>query len=113
MSKEQKLALCEFLRAVKFLDGYAANLAKCVTSDGFKLSVLKTHDCHILLQRILPAGLRGIMDKDIHEAVLRWEISLENCAAKHSSLLSWKDLKKKSQLFFASSRRSSLQLSSP
>uniref|UniRef100_A0A453PZG9 Uncharacterized protein n=2 Tax=Aegilops tauschii subsp. strangulata TaxID=200361 RepID=A0A453PZG9_AEGTS len=49
--------------------GYAANLAKCVTSDGFKLSVLKTHDCHILLQRILPAGLRGIMDKDIYEAV--------------------------------------------
>ena len=69
MSKEQKLAFCEFLRAVKFPDGYAANLAKCVTSDGFKLSVLKTHDCHILLQRILPAGLRGIMDKDIYEAV--------------------------------------------
>ncbi|XP_073353738.1 uncharacterized protein [Aegilops tauschii subsp. strangulata] len=69
MSKEEKLAFCEFLRAVKFPDGYAANLAKCVTSDGFKLSVLKTHDCHILLQRILPAGLRGIMDKDIYEAV--------------------------------------------
>uniref|UniRef100_A0A452ZK04 Uncharacterized protein n=1 Tax=Aegilops tauschii subsp. strangulata TaxID=200361 RepID=A0A452ZK04_AEGTS len=48
---------------------HAANLAKCVTSDGFKLLVLKTHDCHILLQRILPAGLRGIMDKDIYEAV--------------------------------------------
>nr|XP_045088019.1 uncharacterized protein LOC123495193 [Aegilops tauschii subsp. strangulata] len=69
MSKEQKLAFCEFLRLVKFPDGYAANLAKCVTSDGFMLSVLKTHDCHTLLQRILPAGLRGIMDKDIHEAV--------------------------------------------
>nr|XP_040254317.1 uncharacterized protein LOC120972841 [Aegilops tauschii subsp. strangulata] len=69
MSKEQKLAFCEFLRAVKFPDGYAANLAKCVTSDGFKISVLKTHGCHILLQSILPTGLRGIMDKDIYEAV--------------------------------------------
>ena len=28
-----------------------------------------THDCHILLRRILPAGLRRIMDKDIYEAV--------------------------------------------
>ena len=85
MSKEQKLAFCEFLRAVKFPDGYAANLAKCVTSDGLKLSVLKTHDCHILLQRILPAGLRAIMDKDIYEAVAELGISLENCAVKHSS----------------------------
>ena len=69
ITKEQKLAFYEVVRAVKFQDGYAANLAKIVTSDGFKLSVLQTNDCHILLQRILPAGLRGIMDTDIYEAV--------------------------------------------
>jgi hypothetical protein len=69
MTKEEKIAFCEFIRAVRFPDGYAANLAKCVSPDGCKLQGLKTHDCHILLQRILPAGLRGIMDKEIYEAV--------------------------------------------
>jgi hypothetical protein len=69
MSKEEKLAFCEFVRAVKFPDGYATNLAKCVFADGCKLQGLKTHDCHILLQRILPAGLRGMMHHDIYEAV--------------------------------------------
>nr|XP_051219843.1 uncharacterized protein LOC127337018 [Lolium perenne] len=69
MSKQEKLAFCEFIRAVRFPDGYAANLSKCVSADGCKLQGLKTHDCHILLQRILPAGLRGIMHHDIYEAV--------------------------------------------
>jgi hypothetical protein len=54
MSKEQKLAFYEFIREVRFLDGYVANLAKYVSSDKGKLQGLKTHDCHILLQRILP-----------------------------------------------------------
>jgi hypothetical protein len=61
MTKEENLAFCEFIRAVKFPDGYAANLAKCVSADGCKLQGLKTHDCHILIQSVLPAGLQGMM----------------------------------------------------
>jgi hypothetical protein len=38
MTKEEKIAFCEFIRAVKFPDGYAANLAKCVSADGCKLA---------------------------------------------------------------------------
>jgi hypothetical protein len=30
---------------------------------------LKTHDCHIILQRILPAALRGIMHNEIYVAI--------------------------------------------
>jgi hypothetical protein len=30
---------------------------------------LKTHSCHILLQRIIPAGLRGLVPKDVYEAI--------------------------------------------
>ena len=54
MNKNQKVAFCDFLRSIKFPDGYASNLAKSVTADGCNLQGLKTHDCHILLQRILP-----------------------------------------------------------
>uniref|UniRef100_A0A0A9PJE5 Uncharacterized protein n=1 Tax=Arundo donax TaxID=35708 RepID=A0A0A9PJE5_ARUDO len=57
MNKTQKLAFIEFIRSVKFPDGYASNLATCISADGCKLKGLKTHDCHILLQRILPATL--------------------------------------------------------
>nr|XP_025880314.1 uncharacterized protein LOC107280544 [Oryza sativa Japonica Group] len=69
LSKEQKVAFCNFLREVKFPDGYASNISRCLNADGSKVQGLKTHDCHILLQTILPAALRGFVDKDIYEAV--------------------------------------------
>lgn len=69
LNKEQKIAFCDFLRGVKFPDGYASNLARCISADGCKVQGLKTHDCHILLQRILPAGIRGLIRKDIYEAI--------------------------------------------
>ena len=34
-----------------------------------RISGLKTHDCHMLLQRVLPAGLRGIVPKPMYEAI--------------------------------------------
>jgi hypothetical protein len=69
MDKNQKVAFYDFLRSVKFPDGYASNLASCITADGCNLQGLKTHDCHILLQRILPAALRGIMHNEIYVAI--------------------------------------------
>ncbi|WVZ83979.1 LOW QUALITY PROTEIN: hypothetical protein U9M48_031065 [Paspalum notatum var. saurae] len=65
----QKIVFLEFLRNVKFPDGYASALATCISADGCNLQGLKTHDCHILLQRILPAAVRGVMPKNIHEAI--------------------------------------------
>ena len=69
MDKNQKVAFYDFLRSVKFPDGYASNLASCITADGCNLQGLKTHDCHIILQRILPAALRGIMNNEIYVAI--------------------------------------------
>ena len=52
-----------------FPDGYAANLAKSISADGTKVvGKLKTHTCHVL-QRIIPAGLRGFVPKDVYEAI--------------------------------------------
>jgi len=65
MTKAQISAFCAFVKNVKLPDGYASNLARCVSVDECKVQALKTHDCHILLQRILPVGLRGIMHKEI------------------------------------------------
>jgi hypothetical protein len=69
LSKEQKVAFMNFLREVKFPDGYASNISRCVSVDGTKLQGQKTHDCHIILQRLLAAGMIGLLDKDIYEAI--------------------------------------------
>lgn len=69
LSKEQVVAFCQFLRELKFPDGFASNISRCTSADGTKVQGLKTHDCHILLQRILPAGMRGFLDSDIYQAI--------------------------------------------
>ena len=37
--------------------------------DGCKVTGMKTHDFHILLQRVLPAGLKGIASKEMYVAI--------------------------------------------
>jgi hypothetical protein len=70
LGKDQKVQFCRFLKGIKFLDGYAANLARYISEDGSRVvGKLKTHSCHILLQRIIPAGLRGLVSKDVYEAI--------------------------------------------
>ena len=63
------VAFCQFLRDLKFPDGFASNISRCTSADGTKVQGLKTHDCHILLQRILPASMRGFLDSDIYQAI--------------------------------------------
>ena len=70
MMEKHIVEFCKFLKGVQFLDGYAANLAKSISADGTKVvGKLKTHTCHVLLQRIILVGLRGFVPKDVYEAV--------------------------------------------
>ena len=66
----QRITFCKYLRSVKFPDGFAANLGSYITADGSKVQGrMKTHSCHVLLQRIIPAGLRGLVRPNLFEAV--------------------------------------------
>ncbi|XP_065872300.1 uncharacterized protein [Euphorbia lathyris] len=65
MTKKEKEKFIEFLKSLKFPDGYASNISRCVSSGEVKISSLKSHDCHVLLQRILPAGVRGCLNKEM------------------------------------------------
>ncbi|KAH0754685.1 hypothetical protein KY290_024955 [Solanum tuberosum] len=70
MSEKEKREFGEFLKCVKFPDGYASNISRCVSSDGVKLAKLKSHDYHVLLQRLLPIAIRGFVNKDVSLALI-------------------------------------------
>ena len=53
LSTRNKKAFCDFLRKVKFPDGFASNISRCVNAEGTKVQWLKTHDCHILFAKNL------------------------------------------------------------
>ncbi|XP_052294335.1 uncharacterized protein LOC107178912 isoform X1 [Citrus sinensis] len=70
LTLNEKREFCQFLKSVKFPDGYAANISNCVNIKDAKVSGLKSHDCHVLLQQILPIGIRPYLRKDICSAII-------------------------------------------
>ncbi len=65
LSPSQKEILCRFLQHVKMPDGYASNIRRCVDENGWKVSGLKSHDYHVLLQKFLPLVVRHILPEDV------------------------------------------------
>lgn len=59
MSRENKEILCSVIQNIKTPDGYASNISRCVNMKDCTLNGLKSHDCHVLLEDILPIALRS------------------------------------------------------
>ena len=54
---------------VKFPDVYASNLRNCVNTVEWKLVGMKSHDCHVFMQRLLPFAFVNFLQNDIHNAI--------------------------------------------
>ena len=50
LSPNERDGFYGFLKSVKYLDGYAANISRLVNVKNGRLSGLKSHDYHVLLQ---------------------------------------------------------------
>ena len=59
---------------MKLPDGYSSNISRCVNMDKSTITNLKSHDCNVLIQRLLPVGLRGTLRLEITTAIT--ELSL-------------------------------------
>ena len=61
LTKEEKKKVCKWLRSLKFPDGYASNVGRCVQSDGCSLAGMKSHDCHVFMQRLLSIAFKEFL----------------------------------------------------
>ena len=55
--------------SVKFPDGYASSLRNCVDKSEGKFTGLKSHDCHVMMQRLLPFAFSALLPRNVHEAI--------------------------------------------
>ena len=69
LTPSERKRFTEFLRSVRFPDGFAGNLKKNVTADG-RLTGLKSHDCHVIMQRLLAPAIRPFLDRSIRDAII-------------------------------------------
>ncbi|CAA3020178.1 Hypothetical predicted protein [Olea europaea subsp. europaea] len=66
---EQKREVCNCIRNLRMLDGYASNISHCVKGD-CEFYEIKSHDCHIFMQRLLPIAFKDLLSKPIWEALI-------------------------------------------
>ena len=69
MSRQEKISFCLCLKSVKVPQGYSSNIQSLVSMQDLKLVGLKSHDCHILMQQLLPVAIRGILPKNVRQTI--------------------------------------------
>ncbi|WZZ34396.1 hypothetical protein YC2023_017797 [Brassica napus] len=60
LSSKEKKVFCKRLSDFRGPDGYCSNISRCVKLEESKISGLKSHDYHVLMQQLLSVAIRGI-----------------------------------------------------
>lgn len=70
LSKERKEKFLTWLKNdIKFPEGYVSKFSRCVNVNNGKISGLKSHDCHVIMQRLLPMAFTELLPKNVHTAI--------------------------------------------
>ncbi|XP_057425376.1 uncharacterized protein LOC130718765 [Lotus japonicus] len=86
MSKEEKINFCRILKDVRFPDAYASNIGRCVNINELKISGLKSHDYHVILERLLPLAIRGLLPKDACDPLIELSLFFGDLCSKELEL---------------------------
>ena len=64
---EKKIIHC--LKNLKVPQGYSSNIKSLMSVNDLKLVGLKSHDCHMLMQQLLPVVVHGILHEKVRLAI--------------------------------------------
>ena len=65
LDKAQRKAFLDWVGKLKFPDGYVSNLGRCVDPTKLRMFGMKSHDCHVFMQRLLPIGFKNFLPKRV------------------------------------------------
>ncbi|KAL0394834.1 UNVERIFIED_CONTAM: hypothetical protein Slati_4449600 [Sesamum latifolium] len=74
LTREQKRRICEWITRLKFPDGYASNLTHYVDMKELRLHGMKSHNCHIFMQKLIPIAFCEMLHECVWSALR--EVSL-------------------------------------
>ena len=77
---EERDGFYEFLKSVKYPDGYVGNISRSLNTRNGRLLNLKSHDCHVLLQQFFQLGCRVLLIRTFVQYCLSWVVSFKTYA---------------------------------
>ncbi|PNX55394.1 hypothetical protein L195_g049023, partial [Trifolium pratense] len=60
LSVEEAKSVCRWVKDLKMPDGYSSNLARCADVENGKMRGMKSHDCHVFLQSLIPIAFSSL-----------------------------------------------------
>ncbi|XP_057986602.1 uncharacterized protein LOC131171152 [Hevea brasiliensis] len=82
LSNHEKEVLCKMLANLKTPDGYLSKISRCVNVKERKISGMKSHDCHVFIQRLLPLAIRGFLPKNITKPLIQLSAFFRDICSK-------------------------------
>ena len=84
LTKKNKEVFLTTLKGIKVPDGYSSNISRCVdlSSREPKISGLKSHDYHVLLQQFLPLAVKYTLPEDVSMVLAELSFILRQLCAK-------------------------------
>ncbi|XP_060970000.1 uncharacterized protein LOC133037170 [Cannabis sativa] len=74
LTREKRQLFCQFVKGIKFPDGFCSNLKSKVSPDESNIIGLKSHDCHVIMQRVLAVGVRKFLPRDTATTITQLSI---------------------------------------
>ncbi|XP_074342948.1 uncharacterized protein LOC141680689 [Apium graveolens] len=70
LSSEQVQKMYKWIVSLKFPDGYASNISRCVNWKKNCIRGMKSHDCHVFMQKMLPIICRDLLPKYVSDTII-------------------------------------------
>ncbi|GMI70548.1 hypothetical protein HRI_000724100 [Hibiscus trionum] len=74
LEKQRLEVLCDWVKDLKFPDGFASNIGQCIGMKKLKLFGMKSHDYHVFMQRLIPIDFQKLLLTNVWEELT--ELSL-------------------------------------
>lgn len=79
--------LCNFLKDLRLPSGYSSNISRCVKVQDRKLVGLKSHDYHVLMQRLLSVAIKGLLPKYVSSVLIELSNTFRVLCSKELNLI--------------------------
>jgi len=74
-------SVCQWLKELRMPDGYSSNLSRCADVNTGRLRGMKSHDSHVLMERLLPIAFSSLPNHDINSLIEISQFFRDLCAS--------------------------------
>jgi hypothetical protein len=82
LTRPQRKEILEWFKTLKFPDGYAANLRQGVNIQTLRINGVKSHDYHIMMERLMSPMFRGYFPDHIWQVMAELSFFYRKLCAK-------------------------------